>query len=296
MQEYGQVASLFYMADQLQQQTGWAFVTFCSPSEAQKAVEAIDGQLTFENVLRLLPLVLMLAPTPLTVTVKPHTPPFNGCMRAWGTDLSPTLPLLQIVRKLLFLWLLLPQHQDQTPRGNSISPTMAMHIITTLRQTLSRLAVPTHGDEEACMTEWGEGMRERVMTTEERHKTDSPNPERDRTKHIREWAAEQGQGCPEREIWRLQFCRVYLFYRYLVLMIERPAVHAIRGMHGFLVGGKHLKVQMKKGEDIRLTPALKALLPVTHQPGGSFYGGGPSVGGSMGGGGMGGSPARYSPY
>ncbi|CDI77071.1 hypothetical protein EAH_00021450 [Eimeria acervulina] len=49
MQEYGHVASLFYMADQLQQQTGWAFVTFCSPAEAQSAVAGIDGQLTFEG-------------------------------------------------------------------------------------------------------------------------------------------------------------------------------------------------------------------------------------------------------
>lgn len=36
------------MADQLQQQAGWAFATYSSPEEAQFAVSAIDGVLTFE--------------------------------------------------------------------------------------------------------------------------------------------------------------------------------------------------------------------------------------------------------
>eukprot|EP00922_Rhytidocystis_sp_ex-Travisia-forbesii_P010670 GHVS01015628.1.p1 GENE.GHVS01015628.1~~GHVS01015628.1.p1 ORF type:complete len:259 (+),score=40.36 GHVS01015628.1:223-999(+) len=70
----------------------------------------------------------------------------------------------------------------------------------------------------------------------------------------------------------------------------QSSINAIRGMNGFSVGGKYLKVQLKKGEEHFLPP--DALMPVPGGPQGPPF----AMAAAGGGGGMPQPPLRYAPY
>ncbi|XP_953570.1 uncharacterized protein TA09685 [Theileria annulata] len=48
LSKYGQLVSLFYMPDQMKQNNGWAFVTFESNQSASNAIDALNGKIVFE--------------------------------------------------------------------------------------------------------------------------------------------------------------------------------------------------------------------------------------------------------
>ncbi|UKK00914.1 RNA-binding protein [Theileria orientalis] len=49
LSKYGQLVSLFYMPDQTKQNNGWAFVTFETNENASDAIDALNGKVVFDG-------------------------------------------------------------------------------------------------------------------------------------------------------------------------------------------------------------------------------------------------------
>eukprot|EP00921_Rhytidocystis_pertsovi_P010998 GHVQ01017715.1.p2 GENE.GHVQ01017715.1~~GHVQ01017715.1.p2 ORF type:complete len:278 (+),score=29.82 GHVQ01017715.1:943-1776(+) len=261
--QYGSVTQLFYMQDQVQQGRGWAFVTYQTRDEAVRCINAVDSKLQFPGATR-----------PVEARFANQKPPTGG---------APT-PFQQ------------PTQQIKPP-----SPW---------QQYFTAEGHPYYYNAMNAQTQW-----------ERPPELDAPVPPVGQFPRMGGMAAIQAGtnggtsfGPPGSNLFVFHLPSDWNdmdliqhfqhFGNILSARIQRDtngrnrgfgfvsfdnvqsSINAIRGMNGFSVGGKYLKVQLKKGEEHFLPPDI--LANATQAPPFGMAAAGAAMPPS--------GPVRYAPY
>eukprot|EP00922_Rhytidocystis_sp_ex-Travisia-forbesii_P010676 GHVS01015634.1.p1 GENE.GHVS01015634.1~~GHVS01015634.1.p1 ORF type:complete len:299 (+),score=47.75 GHVS01015634.1:109-1005(+) len=270
--QYGSVTQLFYMQDQVQQNRGWAFVTYSGREEAIRCINAVDSKLQFPGSTR--PVEARFAnqkPTTLSSPTFPTPTPNNSLPMKQP---SPWQQYFTAEGHPYYYNAITAQTQWERPAEMDSSAVQAIGV-----PPYNRMAIAASmGGGGGGSTSFGPPGSNLFVF----HLPSDWN-DIDLVQHFQHFG-----NILSARIQRDTNGRNRGF-GFVSFDNTQSSINAIRGMNGFSVGGKYLKVQLKKGEEHFLPP--DALMPVAGGPQGP-----PFAMSAAGGGGMPQAPLRYAPY
>eukprot|EP00922_Rhytidocystis_sp_ex-Travisia-forbesii_P010674 GHVS01015632.1.p1 GENE.GHVS01015632.1~~GHVS01015632.1.p1 ORF type:complete len:314 (+),score=49.28 GHVS01015632.1:64-942(+) len=264
--QYGSVTQLFYMQDQVQQNRGWAFVTYSGREEAIRCINAVDSKLQFPGSTR--PVEARFANQKPTTLAGPTFPPPSVPMK----QPSPWQQYFTAEGHPYYYNAITAQTQwERPPEMDAPVPPVPPY---------NRMA-PAGGSMAAggaASTSFGPPGSNLFVF----HLPSDWN-DIDLVQHFQHFG-----NILSARIQRDTNGRNRGF-GFVSFDNTQSSINAIRGMNGFSVAGKYLKVQLKKGEEHFLPP--DALMPPAGGPQGPPFGMA-----AVGAAGMAQPPLRYAPY
>lgn len=231
-EEHGAVSSLFYMRDQAVGDRGWAFVTFETLPEATKAVEALNGQRVFSAELGPLEVRFANQKAPGKEPAKPATgaatPAATAASSVWQQFISADGHLYYHNSLTGVSQWEKPAELEPAPVAAPAKPASVAFFNNTpmnigpLGCNLFVANIPLDWNDIDLVQHFqhfGNILSSRIQ--------------RDKEGNSRHFA-------------------------FVSFDSPQSAVDAIRGMNGFCVGGRFLRVHLKRGEEQYLAPALLA--------------------------------------
>eukprot|EP00922_Rhytidocystis_sp_ex-Travisia-forbesii_P010684 GHVS01015643.1.p1 GENE.GHVS01015643.1~~GHVS01015643.1.p1 ORF type:complete len:295 (+),score=52.03 GHVS01015643.1:61-945(+) len=266
--QYGSVTQLFYMVDQVQQNRGWAFVTYSGREEAIRCINAVDSKLQFPGSTR--PVEARFAnQKPTTLSSPGSFPPPNVPMK----QPSPWQQYFTAEGHPYYYNAITAQTQwERPPEMDAPVPPVPPY---------SRMGAASMGAGAAAggSTSFGPPGSNLFVF----HLPSDWN-DIDLVQHFQHFG-----NILSARIQRADTNGRNRGFGFVSFDNTQSSINAIRGMNGFSVAGKYLKVQLKKGEEHFLPP--DALMPPAGGPQAPPFGMA-----AAGAGGMPPQPLRYAPY